>query len=216
MKALFHVHTNFSQDGSMSPEELVKLAQKNKIDLLAVTDHNEIKGAQETQRISPFPVIVGEEIQTLEGGEIIGLFLKTCILKNVSVFLAIEEIKRQGGIVYLPHPFDKIRSKQFSEIILEKIALLVDIVEVFNSRNIQERANIDALNYAIKYNKIQCVGADAHLPTELRGASVTLKSQINSPQELLNALREAQFHRQRNPLWVHAISKISSLLRKVL
>jgi len=216
MKALFHGHTNFSHDGSMSPGDLVRLALQNKIDLLAVTDHNEIKGAQEVQKIAPFPVIIGEEIQTKEGGEVIGLFLKNLIAKNISVFSAIEEIKQQGGIVYLPHPFDKVRTKQFSNNVLERIAPQVDIVEIFNSRNIFKKANINALNYAKNYNKIQCVGADAHLPVELKGAHVTLVPEFKSPKELLESLCKAQFHEQRNPLWVHAISKIYSFSRRFL
>lgn len=216
MKAVFHTHTNYSVDGSMSPYDIVKLAQTNNIELLAITDHNEIRGAQEVQRIAPFPVIVGEEIQTREGGEIIGLFLNQLIQKNISVFSAIEEIKQQGGITYLPHPFDKIRTKQFSTQVLEKIAPLIDIVEVFNSRNVQESANTEALNFALKYDKIQCVGADVHLPVEMKGASVTFNLRINSPEGILDSLREAKFNKQKNPLWVHAVSKMLSLKRKIL
>lgn len=215
MKAVFHTHTNYSHDGTMSPSDIIKLAQANNIELLAITDHNEIRGAQEAQRIAPFPVIVGEEIQTQEGGEIIGLFLNKLIPENISVFSAIEEIKRQGGIIYLPHPFDKIRTKQFTTKVLEKIAPLVDIVEVFNSRNIQESANTEALNFAIKYDKIKCVGADAHLPVELKGASVLFDLKINSPSGILDALRQAEFKEQNNPLWVHVVSKMFSLKRKM-
>jgi len=214
MKALFHVHTNFSQDGSISPKSLAEFAQKNQIDLLVITDHNEIKGAQETQRIASVPVIVGEEIQTKEGGEIIGLFLQKCIPRDISVFGAIKEIRQQNGIVYLPHPFDKIRTKQFSNTILEMIAPQVDIVEVFNSRNIANKANIDALKYALKYNKIQCVGADAHSLIELKSSFVIFNSEINSPITMLDTLRKSQLHPQRSPLRVHLLSKILSLSRK--
>jgi len=216
MKAVFHTHTNYSADGSMSPADIVKLAQINKIELLAITDHNEIRGAQEAQKIAPFPVIVGEEIQTQEGGEIIGLFLNKLIPKNISVFSAIDEIKQQGGIVYLPHPFDKIRTKQFTIQVLKKIAPLVDIVEVFNSRNIQESANIEALNFALKYDKIQCVGADAHLPVEMNSASVSLDPKTISRADILDALRQADFKKSRNPLWVHAVSKLFSFKRQIL
>lgn len=198
----------------MSPKYLVELAKKNNIDLLAITDHNEIKGAQEAQRIAPFPIIVGEEIQTREGGEIIGLFLKNCIRRDISVFDAIAEIRQQGGIVYLPHPFDKIRTKQFSNAILEKIAPLIDIVEVFNSRNIANKANIKALNYAKKHNTAQCVGADAHLPIELNASFVTFYSEINSPNEILTALHKAKLDPQKSSLRVHLISKIISISRK--
>lgn len=212
LKAVVHAHTAWSPDASMSPAQLIERCLDHGVDILAVTDHNEVGGAFETQRRAPFQVIVGEEVRTAEGGEVIGLFLTTLIPKKTPVRETIRRIKDQGGLVYLPHPFDSIRSVRFSRDTLEEIAPDVDIVETFNARNVREEANRLAKEYARTHGKATSSGADAHLPTEI-GRTVMMLLPFSSPQELLVSLKSAQHHEVKNPLWVHVASQWHKLTR---
>lgn len=206
VKAVFHIHTHFSPDASIKPEKLVNKCLKNGIKTIAITDHNTIKGGVETAKLGQIKVIVGEEIQTREGGEIIGLFLTKEISKNTPVLDAIKEIKHQGGLVYLPHPFDKIRKRQFAEKELEKISGFVDVVETYNGRNIQNTANLKADEYAEKYQKLKCAGADAHFLFELKNASVVLPAFDNS-SELMESFKKATLNKSgRVPILAHVLT----------
>ena len=101
-----HIHSKYSSDGVLEPEEIINAAKKKGLDGIAVTDHNTIKGGLETKRFETkdFEVIIGSEIMT-ERGEITGLFLSQEITSK-DVQGVFSEIKGQGGIVVIPHPFD--------------------------------------------------------------------------------------------------------------
>lgn len=202
LKAVFHVHTIWSRDASMTPHDLIHRCLEHGVDVLAVTDHNEVEGAREVARHAPFQVIVGEEVRTAEGGEIIGLFLRDRIPRLTPARETIRRIKDQGGLVYLPHPFDEIRRKQFPPSFLDEIASDVDIVETFNARNVVNEANVRARAYAEKYGKVSCAGADAHIPPEIGRTYVELPP-FSTPEELLASLRVARLHEQKNGVWVH-------------
>ena len=110
-KVELHTHTGFSHDSIVSLDKVVRACLKKQINCIAVTDHNQIEGAIRLQKMAPFKVIVGEEILTKEG-EIIGLFLKKRISAGLSMKATINRIRNQGGIVYLPHPYDKTTRPQ--------------------------------------------------------------------------------------------------------
>lgn len=205
LKAVFHVHTVWSRDASMKPDELIRRCLEHGVDVLAVTDHNEIEGAREVARRAPFQVIVGEEVRTAEGGEIIGLFLRDRIPPLTSARETIRRIKDQEGLVYLPHPFDTVRRKRFLPEFLDAIAHDVDIVETFNARNVDDTANIRARAYAERHRKVPCAGADAHIPLEIGRTFVEL-TPFAAPQELLASLRTARTRERKNGFWAHVAS----------
>ncbi len=99
-----HSHTWYSHDSLLKPEHFVEACLRKGINCIAVTDHNEVDGAKAVARIAPFKVIVGEEIRTRDG-EISGLFLKERIPPNLTAHETIRQIRRQKGLVYIPHPF---------------------------------------------------------------------------------------------------------------
>src|SRR6185437_1845825 len=110
-----HMHTDHSHDCATPVEVLLAAAREQGLGAIAVTDHNEISGALEaraqTERPGPHPplkVIVVEEIKTAGEGEVIGLFIEEKIPRGLTLQETVAEIKRQGGIVYVPHPFDRM------------------------------------------------------------------------------------------------------------
>jgi predicted metal-dependent phosphoesterase TrpH len=163
-----HIHSKYSPDSIAEPKEIVKTAIKKSLSAIAITDHNTIKGGLETKKFETpkCKVIVGAEIMT-DHGEIIGLFLNKEI-KATALLEVIDEINNQGGIVIVPHPFDKSRKSAFN--ITEEYASKVDCIECFNGRCIKDEYNLNALNFSKKYNITPVGGSDAHHLWEIGNA----------------------------------------------
>ena len=196
----------------MSVETVIAKCLDEGVDVLAVTDHNEISGAQALQRHAPFHVIVGEEIRTTEGGEIIGLFLQEKIAQGQHARDVVREIRAQGGLIYFPHPFDRIRTKQWPDPLRATLLQTADIVEIFNARSMTRAPERKAREAAERLGKVGCVGADAHFPREI-GPTVVLLPPFSTPETLLASLRMAHFRCQRSPRWVLPATKLVELLR---
>ena len=125
------MHTYFSHDSKMSPKSLVSRCIEVGLDCIAVTDHNTIDGALEVRDLAPFMVIVGEEVKS-SGGEITGLFLRETVPRDLSPVETVKCIKEQGGLVSIPHPFDRFRTSVISQLALEEVLPYVDVVEVYS------------------------------------------------------------------------------------
>jgi predicted metal-dependent phosphoesterase TrpH len=175
MKYDFHTHSKYSPDGWMEPETMVKTAVKKGLSGIAVTDHNTIKGGLETKKFERenFKVIIGSEIST-ERGEVIGLFLSEDILSH-KFSEVIDKIKKQNGLVVLPHPFDELRGNGLKP--TEDDAGLIDYVEIFNSRCFLSKYNEKAKIYAKKYGLNVIAGSDAHFAHEIGNAGIDIVSE---------------------------------------
>lgn len=171
MKFDLHIHSKYSYDSLLSPERIIKVAKRKGLHGVAITDHNTIKGGIEALKINEdkdFQVIVGAEIRT-EYGDIIGLFLEDEITTNKFEGV-IEEIKSQGGLSVLAHPY---RQYKFPEEIVDK----VDLVEVFNARS-RKADNERAYELAKKFKKPQTAGSDAHFGFEIGRGRTMVNSKI--------------------------------------
>lgn len=163
---------------------------KTKLDCVAITDHNSIQGALEIQCNAPFKVIIGEEIKST-GGDIIGLFLIKLVPPGLTPKDTISEIKKQGGLVMLPHPFDRVRRSAIGEIVFKEIIMHTDIVETYNSRNLFKADDQKAATAACINKIIPGVSSDAHTAGEL-GKTYNLMPDFDStPQGFLKALSQA-------------------------
>jgi len=159
MKIDLHCHSYYSYDGISSPEKLIKSALKKGLDGIAITDHDTITGWKEAllaaKKLNAF-LILGEEVKTKEG-DILGLFLKEEI-KTKTPLEAIKEIKNQGGIAMVPHPFHFLKKFKGN---LETYKNLIDGIEVFNSRALFGNDK-KALEFVKRNNLAQLAGSDAH------------------------------------------------------
>lgn len=197
MKVDLHVHTEASYDSNSTFEEICESAKRKGIDKIAITDHNVIDNAIEYSKKRPDLFIVGEEIRSAKG-DMIGLFLNKCIEPFMSPEDTIAAIHEQGGLVYIPHPFDAWR-KGLGDYIY-KIMDKVDIIEVFNSKAILNVNNDKALECAKEHNRLQGAGSDAHQASQIGNAYLEMPS-FSNKEEFLEVLKKAKVYGQNTNPW---------------
>lgn len=155
-----HTHSTRSRDGGITPAQYADIIEAGVLDYIAVTDHNHIDAAVEMHKSLGNRIIVGEEINALEG-EIIGLFLTEVVPRDLTAVETIKRIKKQGGVVYIPHPFETVR-RGIPGKVLEEIIDDVDIIEVYNGRAIFQNKGPLATTVARLHNKPGTASSDAH------------------------------------------------------
>ena len=160
VKVDLHTHSYGSPDGGISLLQYKKILDTKTLDYVAVTDHNAIESAQRIQKELGDRVIVGEEIMTT-AGEIIGLYLTKLIPSGLSPVDAVAQIKAQGGIVYVPHPFETVRSGLDSAS-LKTIIKDVDIIELRNGRALLQNMTKQAREWASMHEIAVAASSDAH------------------------------------------------------
>ena len=214
LKADLHLHTNASPDSMITPEALVKCCLKKAINCIAVTDHNTIDGVEAVRRIAPFKVIAAEEVKTSEG-EITGYFLREAIPPLLSPEETVRRIKEQGGLVGVPHPFDRLRREPLRDAALMRILSQIDIVEGLNARVTVARHNRKAVAFALEHGLACSAGSDAHSLLEVGTAYVEMED-FDSPQQFLESLREGTLAGGRSVPLVHLISTWAKVRRRFL
>lgn len=186
-----HSHTMWSGDSTTTPEELERAILGSGLDVVCITDHNAIKGAVDLADSLPCRVVVGEELRT-HAGEIIGLFLSERIPFGTSPADAARAIREQGGVVFVPHPFDPMR-RNLAEPSLEALAGegLVDAIEVINAKTSLASLNRRAAEFATAHGLAHGAGSDAHVPLALGAAYVEMPD-FDGPADFLAKLREGR------------------------
>ncbi len=206
-----HMHTDHSPDCATPVEVLLATAREQGLGAIAVTDHNEVSGALEARARAaesdpahPIEVIVGEEVKTACEGEVIGLFIEERIPRGMTLAETIAEIKRQGGVVYVPHPFDRMHAVPDYEHLLPVLEE-VDAIEVYNPRVAIGAFNEEAARFAAKYRIPAGAGSDSHVARGLGSVRVRMRD-FEGPQEFLQSLRDAEIlTRPTSLLYVQAL-----------
>ena len=191
LKVDLHIHSHFSNDSRATPAQIVDMCVRQGINCVSITDHDSIKGALEIQKIAPFTVIIGSEVKSLSG-DIIGLFLKEDIPRNLTPIETAQAIKSQHGLVMVPHPFDRVRSSALGEKAFLEILEYVDIVECFNARNFFGADDKKAQQMAERYNFISAVASDAHTANELGRTYQTMPEFDGTPEGFKLSLAKAK------------------------
>jgi glycosyltransferase involved in cell wall biosynthesis len=193
---------------------LLDTAKEVGLGAVAITDHNEISGALEaSERASGeatgVKVIVAEEVKTGDQGEVIGLFLKEKIPRGLTLQDTIAEIHRQGGLVYVPHPFDRMHAVPDYEHMLDVVEE-IDAIEVFNPRVAFSAFNEEAARFAAKYRIVAGAGSDSHVAQGLGSVKIRMRD-FDGPEEFLESLRDADIVRKRQSLlYVQALKFIQT------
>jgi len=197
-----HMHTDHSGDCATPVDVLLQTARDRGLGAIAITDHNEVSGALEAREIAKgmddIKVIVAEEVKTAEQGEVIGLFLEEKIPKGLTMAETIAEIRNQGGLVYVPHPFDRFHSVPDYEHLLDMVEE-IDLLEVFNPRVAVTSFNEEAVRFARKYRIVPAAGSDSHVAQGLGSVRQRIHD-FDGPAEFLEAMRDADITRKHKNL----------------
>lgn len=187
-----HCHTSASFDSLASPASVVAAAARRGLTHLAITDHDTIDGALEARAAAPpgLTVLIGEEIRTRDG-DLIGVFLASAIPPGLSAPETIAAIRQQGGLVGIPHPFDRFRgsvAKGEGLRTIEALAGSVDWVESWNARLMFGGGNARAADLALAAGVPGVAVSDAHTTVEVGVASTIVQGEISTPAGLRAAL----------------------------
>jgi len=213
MKVDMHVHTCYSKDATLSLETIMETCRQRGLDGVAITDHNTIAGALALKEISPFLVIVGEEIDTTKG-EILGLFLKEEIPGGLRPEEAMARIREQGGLVGVSHPLDRLRRSAMGRVALLEIIDELDFLEGFNSRVTFPSDNRSAQALAQVRGLPITAGSDAHTAYEIGRAYVEMLP-FNGPEDFLESLAQGRIVGHLTPLWIHIVTTWTKLRRRL-
>ncbi|NIN72322.1 MAG: PHP domain-containing protein [Gemmatimonadetes bacterium] len=198
-----HIHTRASYDCLSDYPDVIATARARGLDRIAVTDHNEIEGALRARDLAPELVIVGEEVKTAEGVDVIGLFISEKIPKGTPALETVQAIGQQGGLVYVPHPF--AGGKGLGPRVLEAIEPHVDAVEIFNARIHKPALNDKARQWAVQRDLAGGAGSDAHTLREI-GRGVIEVPAFDGREGFLAALRAGRIDGRYSSYLVHLAS----------
>jgi predicted metal-dependent phosphoesterase TrpH/glycosyltransferase involved in cell wall biosynthesis len=212
-----HMHTSWSHDCSIDAEELVDHAESEGLGAIAVTDHNVFGGALEAADYAQgrdLIVIRGEEVKTDDQGEVIGLFLEREIPRGMSFADTVAAIREQGGLVYVPHPFDRLHAIPDPRTLHRNIAE-IDVLEVYNARLLFEAFNDEALRFARKYNLTMGAGSDAHVLQGVGTGALRMRA-FRDPEEFMISLRSADVLRRPKSLaYLQSLKWVAQVKEKV-
>lgn len=210
----FHIHTRFSRDSILSEERFIEKAVERGLTHVAITNHNNVEGAiavrdkvAELGMTDRLTVILGEEISTADG-EVVGLFLTKTIPRGLSANETADEIHRQGGLVSIPHPFDPFRGSHIKEGPLRNLAEVgkIDCIEVFNCRITLQRHNLEAAEFAKRYEIPGIAASDSHSSFEVAMAFNAMP-EFETADELKASLLENEWHASRSSVFIHATTR---------
>jgi predicted metal-dependent phosphoesterase TrpH len=187
-----HCHTSASFDSLADPAKVVRAAASRGLTHVIVTDHDRIDGALLARDTAPagMTIIVGEEIKTAEG-DLIGAFLESAVPPGMSAAETVAAVREQGGLVGIPHPFDRMRGSVRTEARMSALAPLVDWIEVHNARLIGS-GNEQAAAFAREHTMAGVAVSDAHSVLEVGVAYTALDGDPSTPAGLLAALPGAE------------------------
>jgi predicted metal-dependent phosphoesterase TrpH len=187
-----HSHTYVSKDSLTDPKDLIARAREVGLAKLAVTDHNTIEGAREAYALAPDLIIIGQEIDTTVGGELIAYFVTQQIPRHLPPAEAIALLRAQGAVISVSHPLDRLRNSAMGEKNTLAIMDQIDALEVFNARCLLDADNRRAAELAARYGKLGTAGSDGHTLPEIGKGYVELPPFKANPEAFLASLAKGK------------------------
>ncbi len=211
-KVELHCHTAASGDSLVKVRDLIQTARRRDVDLLAITDHNTIRGALAAKAIDPELIIIGEEILTTRG-ELLVFFVQEEIPKGLSPSEAIERLRRQNAFISVSHPFDTMRHG-WALADLQEITPYIDAIEIFNARTFSPSINQAAKDYAGGNKLLGTVGSDAHLLMEV-GKATQLLPNFSDSETLKTALFSSKTIENYSSPFIRIGSTYAKIVKKI-
>ena len=211
-----HVHTRHSHDSGAPVDSVLQRCRDSGLDLVAITDHDNILGGMEAREKGVLPVIVGEEIKSSQG-DLIGLFLDEVVPPRLTPLETAKRIKDQGGLVGVPHPFDRIRPTAMRLSALLEILPWVDFLEGYNAHTMLSADNRRGLEFASRHSLPVVSSSDSHSAYELgRTYTEAPATELDgTPDGLMRAIRAGACVGRRPPAWL-LLAPVLAKLKKLL
>lgn len=211
-----HVHTRHSHDSAAPVSSVLQRCRDSGLGMVAITDHDNIRGGLEARELGGLPVIVGEEIKTSKG-DIIGLFLEEPVPPKLPPLETVKRVKAQGGLVGIPHPFDRVRPTAMGRRALLEILPWVDFLEGYNAHTVLPIDNRKGVEFAADYSLPVVSCSDSHSALELGRTytEVPAAELDGTPEGLMRAIRAGICVGRRPPVWLLATPAFAKL-RKLL
>ena len=209
-----HCHTSASFDCLAAPADVARAAAQRGLTHLAITDHDRIDGALAAREAAPegLTILVGEEIKTT-GGDLIGVFLERAVPSGLAPAEAVAAVREQGGLVGIPHPFDRFRQSLARDAALDALAELVDWVEVHNSR-LLGGGNALAVAFAAANDLPGVAVSDAHSVLEVAVSYSVLDGDPSTPEGLLAALPPIDLVTSRASYLVRLLTPVAKVVQR--
>jgi predicted metal-dependent phosphoesterase TrpH len=209
-----HCHTSASFDSLADPVKVARAAAERGLTHLVITDHDRIDGALRARDAAPagLTVIVGSEVRTSDG-DLIGAFLLRPVPRDLPAVETIEAIRDQGGLVGIPHPFDRFRGSLMRDARMASLAPLVDWIEVHNARLVGS-GNERAAEFAAEHGLPGVAVTDAHTVMEVGVAYTVLPGDPSTAAGMLAALADAELVRGRASYTVRLWTPVAKLLQQ--
>jgi predicted metal-dependent phosphoesterase TrpH len=187
-----HSHTYVSKDSLTDPRDLIEQARAIGLAKLAITDHNTTEGAREAFALAPDLIIIGQEIDTAAGGELIAYFVEEQVPRGLPIEEAIARLRAQGAVISVSHPFDRFRHSAMGQEKTVAIIEKIDALEVFNARCLLNTDNKRAAALAAQYRKLGTAGSDGHTLPEIGAGYVELPPFKMKPEEFMASLAKGK------------------------
>ena len=212
-----HMHTSWSHDCSIDATELVDHAEAEGLGAIAVTDHNVFGGALEAADYAQWPRPHrhpwrgGQDRRSGRGDRAVP---RAGDPAGMSFAETVAAIRRQGGLVYVPHPFDRLHAIPDPRTLHRNIAE-IDVLEVYNARLLFEAFNDEALRFARKYNLTMGAGSDAHVLQGVGTGALRMRA-FRDPEEFMISLRSAEVLRRPKSLaYLQSLKWVAQVKEKV-
>jgi hypothetical protein len=212
-----HCHTSASFDSLATLGAVLRAAASRGLTHLAVTDHDRIDAALRARDLAPdgLTIIVGEEVKTVDG-DLIAVFLDRVVPPGLSAPETIAAVREQGGLVGVPHPFDRLRGYGHkSGAKLEDIAAKVDWIEAYNARVLGGSANDKAAAFAREHGLPGVCASDSHTVLEVGVSYNTVLGDPSTPAGLLASLGAVDIHPHRASYYVRAWTPLAKLIQSM-
>lgn len=201
LRVELHCHNEFSNfqlgpketpyDCGVTVNEQLQKAYEMNLDAFFITNHNTLKGystlleyKENHEKYRQIKVYPGEEITTDQGIHVLAFGITETIPPGNSIEETLDLIKSQGAVSCAPHPFGLSNG-------LREKAILCDLIEVFNSNNVDRYSNLRALNFAKANYMIQVAGSDSHVVSTL-GRCINMVDSENKLDDVLHAIRKGK------------------------
>ncbi len=223
-KADLHIHTTYSRDSSATVQAVLQAASRNRLDVIAVTDHDSLQGGLEAERLAPdfgVQVIPGVEVTTAEG-HLLALFIRRAIPPRLSLIETLLRIKAQGGIAIAAHPMARAVESLSAQAIWKALhapevtGSLIGI-EAYNSGLVWPGSNAAAQALAYGLRLASTGGSDSHVRHTIGDAITTFPGHTIQDLRLALLQRKTQAvcQVQRNRISFLGLHLVYQILRKL-